>query len=294
MPRTKKAPVAKALVKVKASDRQEYINAAIRYNEQNVTATIEKMVAQNLEKIHAKYKKIRLNLGKNLLSMTVADIENGDVHSSDLYETLITSSTLLADSSQLNSMSSSSISHKTRVLHVSRSQTVTKTRSSRSFSCDEGYTTESVRSTASGEKNERQTRSMRRPRASERKITRSLSRPTNTTNAFITPLNKQPPTSAGTITPKVQPNTSLLYMRRPKVGEMAWSNQGSPLMVSAAEQSANVNIPVGGDAVLSLLPNRGVLRESQVPILPDETRRQLEILRDNLIKVCTVSSNQHG
>ncbi|XP_066256276.1 borealin-like isoform X2 [Euwallacea similis] len=283
MPRTKKAPVAKALVKVKASDRQEYINAAIRYNEQNVTATIEKMVAQNLEKIHAKYKKIRLNLGKNLLSMTVADIENGDVHSSDLYETLITSSTLLADSSQLNSMSSSSISHKTRVLHVSRSQTVTKTRSSRSFSCDEG-----------SEKNERQTRSMRRPRASERKITRSLSRPTNTTNAFITPLNKQPPTSAGTITPKVQPNTSLLYMRRPKVGEMAWSNQGSPLMVSAAEQSANVNIPVGGDAVLSLLPNRGVLRESQVPILPDETRRQLEILRDNLIKVCTVSSNQHG
>ncbi|XP_066148035.1 borealin-like isoform X2 [Euwallacea fornicatus] len=282
MPRTKKAPVAKALVKVKPSDRQEYINAAIRYNEQNVTATIEKMVAQNLEKIHAKYKKIRLNLGKSLLSMTVADIENGDVHSSDLYETLISSSTLLADSAQLNSMSSSSISHKTKVLHVSRSQTVTKTRSSRSFSCDEGE-----------KKNERQTRSMRRPRVSEKKITRSLSRPTNTTNAFVTPLNKQPPISAGTITPKVQPNTSLLYMRRPKVGEMAWSNQGSPLMVSAAEQSANVNIPVGGDAVLSLLPNRGVLRESQVPVLPDETRRQLEILRDNLIKVCTVSSNQH-
>lgn len=113
----------------------------------------------------------------------------------------------------------------------------------------------------------------------------------------------------GTITPKVnismsaggfhyvlfrqmKPNTPQLVLRRPKAGEVAVSMQGSPLLVSGVvgDDVPNLNIPLGDGRTISIQPKRG-LRPSLLPVLDDNTRKQIETLRDNLNKMCALSAN---
>lgn len=88
----------------------------------------------------------------------------------------------------------------------------------------------------------------------------------------------------------MKPNTPQVLLRRPKVGEVALSLQGSPLLTGnvMTDNVANINIPLDDGRLLSIQPQRG-LRLSQLPTLDLETRRQLETLRDNLNKVCALS-----
>lgn len=85
----------------------------------------------------------------------------------------------------------------------------------------------------------------------------------------------------------MQPHTPQLVLRRPLQGEVAVSMQGSPLLVSGVvgDDVANVNIPLGDGRVISIQPQRG-LRMSLLPNLDADTRKQIEVLRDNLNKVC--------
>lgn len=109
----------------------------------------------------------------------------------------------------------------------------------------------------------------------------------STLTSFTTPTHKNRTLCYGTVTPKVKPNTPQVVLRRPKQGEVALSMQGSPLMVSSVSSDviANVNIPLHDGRILTIQPQRG-LRVSEIPHLDDETRRQIETLRDNLNKVC--------
>lgn len=89
----------------------------------------------------------------------------------------------------------------------------------------------------------------------------------------------------------MKPNTPQLVLRRPKVGEVAVSMQGSPLLVSGmvSDEVANVNIPLGDGRTISIQPQRG-LRPSLLPELDLHTRKQIEALRDNLNKMCALSA----
>ena len=88
----------------------------------------------------------------------------------------------------------------------------------------------------------------------------------------------------------MKPNTPQVLLRRPKLGEVALSMQGSPLLTGAVmtDNVANINIPLDDGRLLSIQPKRG-LRISQIPELDIETKRQLETLRDNLNKMCALS-----
>lgn len=70
---------------------------------------------------------------------------------------------------------------------------------------------------------------------------------------------------------------------------MAISMQGSPLMVNTiVSREANVNIPLGDGRTISIQPQHG-LRMSQLPVIDSSIKRQIEVLRDNLIKVCELT-----
>ncbi|KRT80432.1 hypothetical protein AMK59_8410 [Oryctes borbonicus] len=124
---------------------------------------------------------------------------------------------------------------------------------------------------------------------------RSLSRSKIPQNLVLydsvkTPANKAPNNDYGFVIPKVKPNTPQVILRRPKEGEMAISMQGSPLMVNTiVSREANVNIPLGDGRTISIQPQHG-LRMSQLPTIDSSIRRQIEVLRDNLIKVCQLST----
>lgn len=85
----------------------------------------------------------------------------------------------------------------------------------------------------------------------------------------------------------MKPNTPQLVLRRPKIGEVAVSMQGSPLLVSGVvtDEVPNVNIPLGDGRTISIQPKRG-LRPSLLPALDLHTKKQIEALRDNLNKMC--------
>ena len=91
----------------------------------------------------------------------------------------------------------------------------------------------------------------------------------------------------------MKPNTPQVLLRRPKLGEVALSMQGSPLLTGAVmtDNVANINIPLDDGRLLSIQPKRG-LRISQIPELDIETKRQLETLRDNLNKMCALSGKR--
>ncbi|XP_068893927.1 uncharacterized protein [Tenebrio molitor] len=126
------------------------------------------------------------------------------------------------------------------------------------------------------------------------RVSRSLStRQKSSVDKYKTPGQKIPPSTYGTVTPKVKPNTPQVLLRRPKLGEVILSLQGSPLLAGSVmnDNVANINIPLDDGRLLSIQPEKG-LRISQIPQLDAETKRQLETLRDNLNKVCAISGKR--
>ncbi|XP_074032251.1 borealin-related isoform X2 [Leptinotarsa decemlineata] len=120
--------------------------------------------------------------------------------------------------------------------------------------------------------------------------------PKRTSSVQKTPINKvTPPNSYGTVTPKCKPNTPLVFLRRPKVGEVALSMQGSPLLTApvVTEERANINIPLKNGDLMSLLPQSG-LRMSQIPEFDQHTLRELDCLRANLDKVFEVTKKRYN
>lgn len=90
----------------------------------------------------------------------------------------------------------------------------------------------------------------------------------------------------------MNPNVPQVILRRPKQGEVAVSMQGSPLMVNPnADNIANVNIPLQDGRVISIQPLSG-LRMSQIPPLDNDTKRQIQALRDNLANICAMTSQR--
>lgn len=77
-----------------------------------------------------------------------------------------------------------------------------------------------------------------------------------------------------------------MILRRPKVGEVAISMEGSPLMVNSvlSTEESTVNIPLNDGRMIAIKPQRGI-RMSQVPDFDSTTLRQLQLLRDNLNKL---------
>ncbi|KAG5897553.1 hypothetical protein JTB14_007269 [Gonioctena quinquepunctata] len=115
------------------------------------------------------------------------------------------------------------------------------------------------------------------------------------TSTLNTPANKMTPNSYGVVTPKCKPNTPLVFLRRPKVGEVALSMQGSPLLTApvVTENTANINIPLSDGTLLSLQPQNG-LRMSQIPDFDQNTLRELDCLRANLEKVFEVTKKRYN
>ncbi|XP_015837115.1 uncharacterized protein borr isoform X2 [Tribolium castaneum] len=168
----------------------------------------------------------------------------------------------------------------TQLMDATRTMTVTKSKltKSNSFGDDEGG---------------RQSRTKNRVPKTTR-ISRSQSlRTKNVTEVYKTPAQRVPANSYGTVTPKVKPNTPQVLLRRPKQGEVALSLQGSPLLTGnvVTDNVANINIPLEDGRLFSIQPQRG-LRVSQIPELDLETKRQLETLRDNLNKVCSLATTR--
>ncbi|KAL7303678.1 hypothetical protein TKK_0003821 [Trichogramma kaykai] len=88
------------------------------------------------------------------------------------------------------------------------------------------------------------------------------------------------------ITPKIRLNSAINVLRKPKDGEMVFSTQGSPLLVSTTvnDRTANINVPLRNGNIISLLPfNETSLTDNLH--LDDETKHQLKILQSHLSKV---------
>lgn len=175
-------------------------------------------------------------------------------------------------------------------------------------SSNEGYlTAESTRS-RSTERTNLGTNSVLKTAMKKKRLSRSLSRsqmPKNVTlqvpqaeseeenkenDGFATPEKRMPPPNSFYITPKVKQDQPLTILRRPGIGEVALSMQGSPLLVNAnySETIANINIPLEDGKVFSMQPCPK-LRVSQIPEIPKHTRVQLEKLRDHLNIVCSMA-----
>ncbi|KAH0549816.1 borealin-like [Cotesia glomerata] len=170
-------------------------------------------------------------------------------------------------------------------------------------STDDGYATESgtkkksIRHVSRLESTELKSHASRVTRSGSRSETRKLERSssvsndrntskTRTTKKMFTPTTKQPMKSRA-ITPKIEPNTPMNILRRPREGEVVLSMQGSPLLVSAVpeDRMASVNVPLQNGNMISLLPKDGRLRLSTLPGLDEESTKQLKILKEHLEKV---------
>lgn len=263
MPRTKRIQAPKR-IDAKETKLRDICLKLIDEEEQRIIKMINDQMERDLQALQSTYVTEKAKYSLTELNMTIKDILSGE-----------------ADST-FNSTKSSKKYNST--LMSSR----VKRRSASAGFDDEGYTTaESSRGTTSGG---RTTRRSTQRTVKGKPTSRSLSRNTEKkVAAFRTPADRKPViTNVGTITPKCKPNTPQLYMRRAQCGEQAWSNQGSPLLLThtvTVEQVANVNIPLADGNLVSLLPHRGI--QAQMPDIAAETLSQLEILRDNLIKVCS-------
>uniref|UniRef100_A0A1B6CSM4 Borealin C-terminal domain-containing protein n=1 Tax=Clastoptera arizonana TaxID=38151 RepID=A0A1B6CSM4_9HEMI len=118
---------------------------------------------------------------------------------------------------------------------------------------------------------------------------RTLNKPLSSTK-FKTPnpaSQLRPNFSALTITPKINPNTPLNIMRRPKQGEVAVSMTGSPLLVSniAHDELPHVTVPISDGRVFSIMPNPGVAPEN-FPTLDEQTKQYLKTLQEHLVQYC--------
>ncbi|XP_060521143.1 borealin-like isoform X2 [Cylas formicarius] len=227
------------------------LNEQTNREEKAVVAELESMKQQELEDWRMLQLMYRAKFPSSVLKRTIREIKSGAVGDS-------------VSSIMFSTMNS------TRSQRQSRSQSEARKRQTYKVNEDEGEHTRG---------NKKATKTLR--------ISRSLSR-TAKANSYKTPVHTQAPFNClGTITPKVKQNTPQVILRRPKQGEMALSYQGSPLLTGPVvqENAANVNIPLSDGNMLSLMPQRG-LRTSQLPEVDVDVKRQLEILRDNLIKVC--------
>lgn len=103
-------------------------------------------------------------------------------------------------------------------------------------------------------------------------------------STFKTPANRpMPGMNYAVITPKMQPNTPMTILRRPRDGETALSMQGSPLLISAVveEKTANLNVPLKNGDIMSMLPKEG-FRKSQMPKLEQSVKEQLALIKKNI------------
>jgi len=269
MPRTKKVKTTVRERPEPNETQKARLQALLKKIDEEEIRVIEKLNAEMKEalvKLNIKYIMEMTNFPPNISSRTIKEFRSGELDMT---------------------LNLTKISNKTNQT-VSSSRTLSKR--SVSVGCeDEGYNTaESTRGTSSGNRTTRQSRS--KAKTSAKPQSRSLSRNTGKKmEQYRTPLNKKAlRDDIGAITPKCKPNTPQMLVRRPKLGEMAWSIEGSPLLTThtiATETVPNINIPLPDGNLMSLLPAQGV-RMSQIPDFEPDTRRQLEILRDNLIKVC--------
>ncbi|XP_011506301.1 PREDICTED: borealin-like [Ceratosolen solmsi marchali] len=161
---------------------------------------------------------------------------------------------------------------------------------------DDGYQSESTVSqaskmnvkpkrrsrSASQDKTKERLRSLSRDRKSKLNVASALK--TIKKDNMKTPSSK--PMHSFVITPKVRLNSAINVLRKPKDGEMVFSTQGSPLLVSTTvnDRTANINVPLKNGNIVSLLPfNETSLMDNLH--LDDETKHQLKILHSHLTKV---------
>jgi borealin len=161
---------------------------------------------------------------------------------------------------------------------------------------DDGYQSESTVSQASKmnirpkrrsrsvsqEKTKERLRSLSRDRKSKLNVNSAVK--TVKKDTMKTPSSK--PINNFVITPKVRLNSAINVLRKPKDGEMVFSTQGSPLLVSTTvnDRTANINVPLKNGNIVSLLPfNETSLMDNLY--LDDETKHQLKILHSHLTKV---------
>lgn len=134
----------------------------------------------------------------------------------------------------------------------------------------------------SHDKTKERFRSVSRDRKSKLNVTSTLK--TIKKDIMKTPTCK--PVNNFVITPKIRLNSAINILRKPKDGEMVFSTQGSPLLVSTTvnDRTANINVPLKNGNIVSLLPfNETSLTDNLY--LDDETKLQLKILHSHLTKV---------
>ncbi|XP_063904982.1 borealin isoform X1 [Zophobas morio] len=271
MPRTK--AVKKKPAEKTSKFAQTYLPIVENYRQQTILK-MEQEMDSFLSQVHTQLMKSQMSIPAKLANKTIGEVKE-----------------LPLDWSA-NSTSASIV----QILDVTKTRTEKKKRVLRSSSCceDEGYlTTESSKSTSGGRQSRARSRIQKTLRVSRSASTRQANRTIKSDERFKTPANKIVPATFGTVTPKMKPNTPQVLLRRPKLGEVALSMQGSPLLTGAVmtDNVANINIPLDDGRLLSIQPKRG-LRISQIPELDIETKRQLETLRDNLNKMCALSGKR--
>ncbi|KAK3930133.1 Borealin [Frankliniella fusca] len=123
--------------------------------------------------------------------------------------------------------------------------------------------------------------------SSTRRLTRSSSQPRDNRTRIIcdyqTPLNRQNRTMTA-VTPKCDPYCPMPLKRYARQGEMAISLTGSPLMMTTSITEPNICLPLNNGAeVYSIQPTEGPCPDGIAESLDAQTKRKLQILRDNLI-----------
>ncbi|XP_063904983.1 borealin isoform X2 [Zophobas morio] len=259
MPRTK--AVKKKPAEKTSKFAQTYLPIVENYRQQTILK-MEQEMDSFLSQVHTQLMKSQMSIPAKLANKTIGEVKE-----------------LPLDWSA-NSTSASIV----QILDVTKTRTEKKKRVLRSSSCceDEG-----------GRQSRARSRIQKTLRVSRSASTRQANRTIKSDERFKTPANKIVPATFGTVTPKMKPNTPQVLLRRPKLGEVALSMQGSPLLTGAVmtDNVANINIPLDDGRLLSIQPKRG-LRISQIPELDIETKRQLETLRDNLNKMCALSGKR--
>ncbi|XP_030756346.1 borealin-like isoform X2 [Sitophilus oryzae] len=250
----------------------------IKDKEAEYLTLLDREREEQLQSISLDYMNVKASIKESVLNATVKDIISGELIS--FSETTVALSDLTNTLESTKSSANQTRSGKKGVTSEIRTQ-------NRSASVDPKKSVK--RSISLGCRDEGNTRMSRSKTRTVKQVSRSVSRNAGKLAEYKTPANKQPiPCNSGTITPKCKPNTPQVFLRRPKIGEVAWSNQGSPLLIGpvAPESTANVNIPLSNGNLVSLLPQKGI-RMSQIPDVDAQTIHELKILRDNLIKVCS-------
>lgn len=151
---------------------------------------------------------------------------------------------------------------------------------------DDGYQSESTASQASKMTTgtTSRSRSISRDRTKQKSQLLASTQKTMRKDLLKTPDHKT--SNSFVITPKVKLNSAINVLRKPKDGEMVFSTQGSPLLVSTTvnDKTANINVPLRNGTVVSMLPFNETSLTEEIH-LDDDTRNQLRILQSHLNKV---------